>query len=418
GSFDGNFYALDAATGQERWRYATEGAGLTSKSFGYDRRSIQSSPAVVGGVVYVGSRDGHLYAINARDGKLKWRFAHDQTSWAISSPAVRDSVVYEGSSDGHFFHTLRASDGKELWRVVSEHSVWSSPVVAGSVVYTAEGAYAADGGGTIRALDAATGDERWRYRVDGGVLSSPSLGDGIVVFGSDDGSVYALGGAERTLKRVVFWDSLVVQYAMARSHTTVRDHLRARGYEVMGAQALRAWLQSRATDRAPSVVVFALDYAPRLFTAATPDGALLRRYLDTGGKVVWVGLPPRMWIPDSTGQRTLSGFGTGETSQLLGFTLKVDPFDAFGARVTSAGERWGLSGWFMSAWAAEVPEDVEVLATDERGLAAAWVRSYGGPPGTGFVHIGRTSWDESALRQLAIAAEYRPKGSASGRASR
>jgi AmiR/NasT family two-component response regulator len=79
---------------------------------------------------------------------------------------------------------------------------------------------------------------------------------------------------------VVFWDSLVVQYAFGRSHEAVRDYLRDRGYEVMGVQALRAWMQSRVADRAPSVVVFALDHASSLVASPAPDGRLMRRYLD------------------------------------------------------------------------------------------------------------------------------------------
>jgi len=50
GGYDGYVHALDAATGEERWRFQ---AG----------RYIFSSPAVVDGVVYVGSMDNYVYAI-------------------------------------------------------------------------------------------------------------------------------------------------------------------------------------------------------------------------------------------------------------------------------------------------------------------------------------------------------------------
>lgn len=50
GSLDGYVYALDAARGEQRWRFHTN-------------VSVWSSPAVVGGVVYVGSYDTHVYAI-------------------------------------------------------------------------------------------------------------------------------------------------------------------------------------------------------------------------------------------------------------------------------------------------------------------------------------------------------------------
>ena len=52
GSFDGEVYAIDVATGQRRWVGVTHGL-------------IDSSPAVVNGVVYVASDDSLLYAFNA-----------------------------------------------------------------------------------------------------------------------------------------------------------------------------------------------------------------------------------------------------------------------------------------------------------------------------------------------------------------
>ncbi len=67
GSADGTLYALDPASGREIWRFDTEGHALESGKFGFDRRTIQSSPAVADGRVFVGSRDGFLYARGCRD---------------------------------------------------------------------------------------------------------------------------------------------------------------------------------------------------------------------------------------------------------------------------------------------------------------------------------------------------------------
>src|SRR4051812_16582562 len=65
GSWDGRVYALDLATGTQRWVHRTVGDTLDSKTFGFDRRAIQSSAAVAGGMVFVGSRDGALYGLDA-----------------------------------------------------------------------------------------------------------------------------------------------------------------------------------------------------------------------------------------------------------------------------------------------------------------------------------------------------------------
>ena len=62
---------------------------------------VSSSPAVVDGVVYFGSEDGYLYAVNKNTGQEKWKFkTEDMVS---SSPAVLDGVVYFGSGDGYLY---------------------------------------------------------------------------------------------------------------------------------------------------------------------------------------------------------------------------------------------------------------------------------------------------------------------------
>ena len=73
GSENGYLYALDGRTGRQRWRLETDG-------------DIVSSPAVAAGVVYVGSDDSQVYAVDAQTGRQRWHFlTGDQV---VSSPAV------------------------------------------------------------------------------------------------------------------------------------------------------------------------------------------------------------------------------------------------------------------------------------------------------------------------------------------
>ena len=58
-------------------------------------------PAVVDGVVYVGSGDSYLYAVDAASGELLWRYETGDN--VGSSPAVVDGVVYFGSDDGYLY---------------------------------------------------------------------------------------------------------------------------------------------------------------------------------------------------------------------------------------------------------------------------------------------------------------------------
>src|SRR5690349_24644617 len=69
---------------------------------------VYSSPAVVDGVVFVGSGDGNLYAIDAGSGAQKWKFT--TRGRVASSPAVEAGVVYFHSYDSNFY-AVDASTG-------------------------------------------------------------------------------------------------------------------------------------------------------------------------------------------------------------------------------------------------------------------------------------------------------------------
>ncbi len=58
--------------------------------------------------MFVGARDGWIYALDAATGSERWRFDH-KISWVNTSPAVIDGVVYAGSSDGQFVQALDAA---------------------------------------------------------------------------------------------------------------------------------------------------------------------------------------------------------------------------------------------------------------------------------------------------------------------
>jgi eukaryotic-like serine/threonine-protein kinase len=399
GAADGRVYAFDRATGAERWRYDTEGVKLLSQNFGYDRRTVQASPAVRNGVVYIGARDGFLYAIDAASGKLKWSFDH-QISWVNTSPAVSDGVVYAGSSDAQFVQAVNTSTGKEEWRTKTG-TTWSSPAIAGGVVYTG------DGQGRLNAVDQRTGKALWFFRTPSQVFSSPTPTGDLVIFGSTDGSVYALrvsGGPP--VKRAVFFDSTYLKVASVDDPSLLGRYMANRGYESLDASALGTWLEARIADKAPSVLVFAVDYLPNVAgDSTTGQQSLLRRYLDAGGKVVWPGIPPLLFPRDSaTGipKGGLLALNWTAPTKLLGVDHGEAMFDLRGVRATDAGLRWGLPQRWRTGWGIAIDPSITVLGRDEWGLAGAWVKRYGGGPGTGFVRI-----PADTPMTVYLAAEYR-----------
>jgi outer membrane protein assembly factor BamB len=403
GGWDGSLYAIELATGRQIWRFDTKGRGLNSADFGYDRRSILSSAAISDGIVYVGSRDAHLYAVDAAKGTLKWAFDYekDNMTWAISSPAVRDGVVYSGTSDGHFVHALQASDGKELWRFQTPGLIWSSPSIAGSMLYVTGLP------GALYAVDLRSGRQAWRYPTSSGVLSSPAIADGVVYFGCNDGAVYAvrIDGAH-PMQRAVYWDAEAAKLSEGTDYAAVRDFFHTRGYDILDSASLADWLARRVSDRAPSVVVFATDLLPQSAAGAEPAHGPLRRYLDSGGKVVWIGDPPL--LDKIVGDKDVV-YDWESASQLLGVSIQgalTDP--TTDNRSTASGIEWGLAPSWLGTWDVPVASGMTVLAFDDREFAGAWVKSYGGAPGTGFVYVALSGWNSDVLANLAMVAEYRP----------
>ncbi len=177
GSQNGYVYALDAATGAKLWSFSNPAY-------------IVSSPAVINGVVYIGAASGALYAIDARTGAKLWSFLSG--SYVFGSPAVVNGVVYFGSIDGYVY-ALNAGTGAELWRYRSGDGVSAPPAVANGVLYISSN------GGDMYALNAATGAELWTYYIGpsgpvaAAVTSAPAVANGVVYIASIfTGLVYAL----------------------------------------------------------------------------------------------------------------------------------------------------------------------------------------------------------------------------------
>jgi outer membrane protein assembly factor BamB len=154
GSWDSYFYAVDAATGKEKWKFHGGEDPTIHNQVGF-----QSSAAVVDGVVYVGCRDAHLYALDAATGKEKWKIFND-LSWVIVSPAVVDGKVVFATSDSSLFRVAEAATGKELLKKEDKAYMFSSPVVAGDVVLI--GVL----NGTLQARDLKTGEPLWDYQTE------------------------------------------------------------------------------------------------------------------------------------------------------------------------------------------------------------------------------------------------------------
>ena len=169
----GAVIAVDAETGSERWRFATgNGAEFLT-------------PTVAGDTLYAGTRDGSLYAVDTTSGMERWH-----TNVGVMPPsspvvvdgvlyfgaaAVVDGLVYVGDKIGGTLIALDAATGSELWRYAG-----------------------ADPG--LYAVDAVSGTLRWRLATEQRVMATPAVADGVVYALDLGGRLHAVDAASGTAR--------------------------------------------------------------------------------------------------------------------------------------------------------------------------------------------------------------------------
>lgn len=146
------------------------------------QKAVESSPAVWQDVLYCGSNDGKIYALDCTCGKCLWFL---QTgSRVVAAPALADGTLYCGSLDRSLY-AVEAATGKVQWTFAASGHIASSPAIAGDNLLFG------CGDGTFYALD-RKGGLRWKVHTGGPINSSPCVAGGMVYFGSDDHCIYAV----------------------------------------------------------------------------------------------------------------------------------------------------------------------------------------------------------------------------------
>jgi outer membrane protein assembly factor BamB len=188
---DGTVWALHADTGAVAWTATAPGTRSSCSA-------TTSTPAVTGGVVYVGlcpaADQRSLFAFDASTGSLDWSTG---TTPVSDSPAVVSGVVYAGSSSTNTLAAYDASTGALRWTGALGGAVESSPSFANGVIYvgTDDGHLSAfDAAGTNGCAGTPTTCEPlWTEKTGGAVRSSPTIANSLVFVGSDDGNLYTYG---------------------------------------------------------------------------------------------------------------------------------------------------------------------------------------------------------------------------------
>jgi outer membrane protein assembly factor BamB len=220
---DGNLYALDAATGTERWRFTATDLGAVvavgelvyvevldedgpsdtetnalsalDAATGEERWHVSvlggtGGPVVDDGMLVVGDAEGFFIGLDAATGAELWRY-RVSTQGAVDPVALADGIAY-GGVDGEGFYAVDATSGTLLWRGDIGGQQVAHAVVAEGVAYIGVAVFG--GGGHLYAFDATTGDLLWK----GEPLFSPTVLDGVGYTGAEDGTVTAFDTADGT----------------------------------------------------------------------------------------------------------------------------------------------------------------------------------------------------------------------------
>jgi RNA polymerase sigma factor (sigma-70 family) len=178
------------------WKYETQDA-------------IEAAAGIADGVVYVGSLDEHLYALDLKSGEKKW----DYKAGPIAAPvSVRGKLIYVGDSDG-VFHCI-GPEGKKNWSFKTGREIKSGANFAGdSILFGSsdEHLYCVNSDGTLA----------WKFEVSGGpVLGTPVVVDGRTFAAGCDNTLHVLNVADGKER-----DTLDLGGPVAASPAVVGDRL-------------------------------------------------------------------------------------------------------------------------------------------------------------------------------------------------
>jgi outer membrane protein assembly factor BamB len=158
GTAHGELLAIDAITGVEQWRFLVPTfAEATEATPGTFTPSpwIRNAPVVADGIVYFGCGDGHVYAVEAATGKERWNL--DTGRSGQPNVAVDNNVVYAVTHEN--VYALGAQDGSAIWHVKVNGGIWYAPVVTEDLLVVSYDRVR----GRLTGLDLATGETRWTY---------------------------------------------------------------------------------------------------------------------------------------------------------------------------------------------------------------------------------------------------------------
>ncbi|MGI2335292.1 MAG: PQQ-binding-like beta-propeller repeat protein [Dehalogenimonas sp.] len=172
---DGTLFSINAGNGNTVWQNALEKA-----------QGAYASPLVVDDTIFVSTYSGKIYALNTA-GTLKWVYPTDNKlpSSVVSGLAYSDGLIYYGSDDGNVY-ALNANSGLKEWEFKTGDKIWATPVIGDGVLYV--GSF----DNTFYALSTENGNELWSFKAEGVFTGAAKIIGDTIVVGSLDRQLYAI----------------------------------------------------------------------------------------------------------------------------------------------------------------------------------------------------------------------------------
>jgi outer membrane protein assembly factor BamB len=150
---------------------------------------VPSNVAIAGTNAYVATDARTLYAIDITTGQQRWTFESPNLG-AMTGPTVDDGAVFLTDGAGAAL-SIDAATGSQRWSTALQISSASTFVVGNGLAYV--GGNSAGDVSVLVALDAKTGQERWRVTIPGAAgVHNPAYADGVVYFGTESGTLEAV----------------------------------------------------------------------------------------------------------------------------------------------------------------------------------------------------------------------------------
>jgi eukaryotic-like serine/threonine-protein kinase len=187
GTINGDFLCLDKKSGEKVWDYRS----IDDPDPAAFAPAFKCSPTVTKDAIYIGDEDGVFHCLDPKTGKRKWKF--HTNGEIISSPSLVGEKVIFGSYDNTLY-CLNKADGKKIWSFETDGYVHCSPAIAGNFTFVT----GCDE--HLRVINIESGKEEGNLPLATYMIASPALVGESLYFGTYGSEVLSVNWKTREVE--------------------------------------------------------------------------------------------------------------------------------------------------------------------------------------------------------------------------